>query len=271
MYARFFIYILLIALAVFQAIPLLLMFLNTLRTNAQIKTMPLSIPETWEWDNFIKTWTSGGYVTAYRNSIIVSAVTIAIVIVCTLFAAYAMTRLKLPLNRLFTGYFVLGLSFPAFLYIIPNYFLMSRIGLVNNLLGLIILYSAGALPLNLIMMRTYLMGIPKSIDEAAYVDGCTPQTAIWYIIIPLARPIITTVALLVFVSSWNEFLFANTFIVTDSLRTVSTRFVRFTGEWSSDLSKIYTAAVITAGPIMIMYIFLQKKFIEGITKGGVKG
>ncbi len=265
------VYLLLSAIAALQLVPLAFMVLNTLRTDIAIKKMPIGIPEKWKFSNYAETWTKGGYGQAYINSIIVSALCIAIVVTLTLFAAYAMTRLKLPGGNLFVGYFILALSFPAFLYIIPDYFLFNKIGLIDSLIGLVIIYSAGYIPLNLMLCRTYLVGIPKSIDEAAYVDGCTPASTIWYIILPLARPIITTVALMVFVSSWNEFLFANTFIQTESLRTVSTRFVRFTGEWNNDISKIYTAAAITIGPILIMYLFLQRTFIEGMTKGGVKG
>jgi len=265
------IYFFLIFIAILHSVPLLLMVLNTLRTDKQIKVMPLSIPETWEWGNYVATWNAGKYGTAYLNSIFVSIFAIMIGTVIVLLAAYSVTRLDLPKKGLIIGYFIMGFSFPAFLYIIPTYFMFNRVGLVDNLWGLVFLYSAGQIPLNFVMVRAYLMGIPKSIDEASYVDGCTPLTTIWYIIIPLARPILTTVALLIFVGVWNEFVFANTFIQADSLRMVATRFVRFTSEWSSDLSRIYTAAAISAGPILIIYAFLQQKFIEGMTQGGVKG
>jgi len=269
--SKMIIYLFLAIVAMIHSVPLLVMLLNTLRTDRQIKVMPLSIPETWEWGNYTATWIAGGYGSAYLNSIFVSIFTILIGTTIVLLAAYSVTRLELPKKGLITGYFILGFSFPAFLYIIPTYFMFSRIGLVDNLWGLIFLYSAGHIPLNFVMVRAYLLGIPKSLDEASYCDGCTPLTTIWYIILPLARPIITTVALLIFVRVWNEFVFANTFIQTDALRMVATRFVRFTGEWSSDLSRIYTAAAISAGPIIIIYLFLQQKFIDGMTQGGIKG
>ena len=107
--------------------------------------------------------------------------------------------------------------------------------------------------------------------ESAKIDGCTEFTSFLHITVPIAKPMFLTVALLVFVNTWNEYLWSNTFITTDSLKTVATRFVKFTGEYGSNMARIYTASVLTIAPIIILYLIFSRKFIAGMTSGSVKG
>ena len=116
-----------------------------------------------------------------------------------------------------------------------------------------------------------LIGIPKELEEAGKIDGCGEVSVVWHVTMPIARPIFSTVALLVFVQCWNEFLWANTYLSTDNVRTVSTRFYKFVSQYSMDLASVFTAGAIAIGPIIILYVALQKKFIEGMTSGAVKG
>lgn len=265
------IHVVLIILGGLQIFPLVTLFLNTFRTDSQIKAMPIGLPTTLNFKNYMETWIRGGYTTAFRNSLLVGAVTIVIVLIACGLAGYSIVKMNLPWKNFFTGYFMLVMSLPSFLYIIPDYFLFHQMKLVNNLTGIIILYAAGAIPFNLLLIRTFLIGIPKELEEASRVDGCNELRVFLSITVPLAKPILTTVALLVFVSTWNEFLFANTFLTNDNIRTVATRFVKFTGEWTRDMAKIFTAGAITLLPIIVLYLFLQQTFIEGMTKGGLKG
>lgn len=261
----------LILLGALQIFPIITLFINTFRTDSEIKEMPIGLPASFTFQNYIDTWIRGGYTTAFRNSILVGAVTIAIVLVSGGLAGYAMVKLDLPFKGFFTGYFMLVMALPSFLYIVPDYYLFHHLKLVNSLTGIVILYAAGSIPFNLLLIRTFLIGIPKELEEASRVDGCNEIRVFLSITVPLAKPILTTVALLVFVSTWNEFLFANTFLTNDNIRTVATRFVKFTGEWTRDLAKIFTAGSITLLPIIVLYLFLQQTFIEGMTKGGLKG
>ena len=143
--------------------------------------------------------------------------------------------------------------------------------MVNTRLSVIIIYSAGYIPFAILLIRTFLVGIPKELEEAGKIDGCGEIGVFLHITVPLLKPILATVSLIVFVWCWNEFLWSNTFLTTDSIRTVATRFYKFTSEWSKDLAKIYTAGVITLAPIIVLYLALQKSFIEGLTSGAVKG
>ena len=120
-------------------------------------------------------------------------------------------------------------------------------------------------------MRSFYLGIPRSLEEAALIDGCSEAGALRRVTLPLAMPMVTTAALVVFVNSYNEFLFANVFLQQKDLRTVALSFYSFVGQYSSDLGTVFAAGCITLLPIMILYLFLQRRFIEGFAEGAVKG
>lgn len=266
-----YIHIFLILISTLQIFPLVALFLNSLRKDAAIKIKPVSIPEGITFENYRTVWVKGEYATAYLNSLMIGICTVLIILFLGGMAAYALAKLNVPFRSFFLGYFTLGMSIPGFMYISPNYATFTHLGIIDTQLSLIIIYSCIFMCFNLLMIRTYLIGIPKELEEAGRIDGCNEINVVWYITFPLARPILTTVALLVFVNCWNEFLWANTFLNRDEVRTVATRFYKFVAQYTVDLANIYTAGVIAILPIVILYLCLQRKFIEGMTAGGVKG
>lgn len=264
-------HVLLVALMLFQLFPLIVLLLNTFRTDTQIKQSPLAWPEQFSLINYVETWIKGSYAIAFRNSIFIGICVIVGVVSLAGLAAYGLARLRMPVKDFFIGYFMFAMSFPAFMFIVPLYYTFSTVGLSNTHTGLIIIYTAIYIPFSMLLIRTFLVGIPRELEEAGKIDGCGEFTVFLRITMPLALPILMTVSLIVFVWSWNEFLWANTFLTLDDMRTVSTRFYKFTGEWSTDLAKIYTAGMIALAPIIVLYLLLQKSFIEGLTQGSVKG
>jgi raffinose/stachyose/melibiose transport system permease protein len=256
---------------IFQTFPLIQLLSNSLRPNEEIQKFPLGVFKKFVITNYPETWIRGGYARAFLNSIIVGFATIVLVLVLVGLAAYALSKLEFKGREFFIVYFLMAMSIPAFAYLIPVYFLFDRIGLTNNLLGIILLYTGRNIPFNLLLLRTFLLGIPRELEETAKVEGCNELTAFLRITMPIAKSMFLTIALLIFLNTWNEFLFANTFLVADRTRTVATRFIRFTSEFSMDLAKIFTAGVITILPIVVLYLCMQKEFIEGLTSGSVKG
>ena len=169
------------------------------------------------------------------------------------------------------AYYFVAISLPGFLYIVPDFFVMNRMGLTNGHAGIILLYIAMNIPFHVILLRTFLSGIPRELEEAGKIDGCSELSVLIYITLPVAKSIFLTIALLVFVNVWNEFLWANTFLIDDALKTVATRYVRFVGQYSSNMARIYTASVFTIAPIVVLYLVFSRRFIEGLTSGSVKG
>ncbi|MEF9880344.1 MAG: carbohydrate ABC transporter permease [Clostridia bacterium] len=264
-------HVILIFVALLQAFPLLVMLINSFRTDKAIKNLPIALPESLYMQNYPDAWNVGGYQTAYLNSIFIGAVVVLGVLILGGLAAYAMAKLPLPGKGLFLGYFTMAMAIPGFLFLVPDYFMLSKLGLTDSQLGISLIYIALFMPLNIMLIRTYLIGLPPELEEAAKVDGCTELSTCWYITLPLARPIMTTVALLVFANCWNEFLWANTFLTSDQTRTVATRFYNFVSEYGQNTARVFTAGVISLAPIAVLYLTLQDNFIEGITAGGVKG
>jgi raffinose/stachyose/melibiose transport system permease protein len=263
-------YIFLFGMAIFAAFPLLQVLLNSFRTDREVKTMPLGLPQVMV-NNYKDTWEMGGYLAAYFNTFFIAAIVILLVLTLVGLGSYSLSKLDFKLNGFFTAYFFVAISLPGFLYIVPDYFIMNKLGLVDTHLSLIIVYTATQLPFNMLLLRTFLAGIPRELEEAAKIDGCNEIQSLWRITLPIAKPMFLTVALLVLVHVWNEFLWSNTFITNEGLKTVATRFVKFTGQYGSNMARIYTASVITIAPIIILYLLFSRKFIEGMTSGSVKG
>lgn len=260
----------LIFMLLFAAIPLMQVFLNSFRTDREVKTMPIGLPESWTLENWGDTWTIGGYATAYFNSLLTAAVVIVVVLCVVGLGAYALSKLQFKLRGFFTAYFFVSISLPTFLYIVPDYFVMNKIGLVDTRWSLMIIYIANQIPFNMLLLRTFLTGIPRELEEAAKIDGCTELDSLLKITLPIAKPMFLTIAILVFVNVWNEFLWSNTFITTDELKLVATRFVKFTGEYATNMARIYTASCITILPVVVLYLLFSRRFIEGMTSGSVK-
>jgi raffinose/stachyose/melibiose transport system permease protein len=258
-------------MALFAAFPLLQVFFNSLRSDASVKRSPIGLPFEMKFENYPNTWKAGGYTTAFFNSFFIAAVVIVAVLVLVGFASYALSKLQFRGRDFFVAYFFVAISLPGFLYIVPDYFMLNKLGLVNTRAGLILVYTAGQLPFNLLLLRTFLAGIPRELEEAGKIDGCSETGVFLRITLPIAKPIFLTVALLIFVNVWNEFLWANTFLADDAMKTVATRYVRFVGQYSSNMAFIYTASVITIAPVIVLYLIFSRRFIEGMTSGSVKG
>ncbi len=264
-------YIFLTLMLVFSAYPLLQVLINSFKTDADVKTMPIGLPPKWVFNNYKDAWEIGGYARAYFNSFLIGGCTIIIVLTVVGLGAYSLSKLHFKLRGFFTAYFFVAISLPGFLYIVPDYFCMNSLGLLDTRFSLVIVYTAMQIPFNMLLLRTFLGGIPRELEEAAKIDGCSELSSLLKITLPIAKPMFLTVALLVFVNTWNEYLWSNTFIITDELKTVATRFVKFTGEYSSNMARIYTASVISILPVILLYFIFSNKFIEGMTSGSVKG
>ena len=263
-------YVFLFGMLLFALVPLLQVFINSFRSDREVKTMPLGLPKQWVFNNYPETWQIGGYGQAYINSLLIAAVVIVVVLAVAGLGAYSISKLEYKGRGFFNAYFFVAISLPGFLYIVPDYFIFNKLHLIDTRVGLMLVYIAMQIPFNMLLLKTFLAGIPRELEEAAKIDGCNELDSFLKITLP-AKPMFLTVAILVFVNVWNEYLWSNTFVTTEIIKPVATRFVKFTGEYGSDMAKIYTASVITIAPVIILYLLFSRKFIEGMTSGSVKG
>jgi multiple sugar transport system permease protein len=205
------------------------------------------------------------------NSAIVSTSTTVFVLVLGCLGAYALARIQFW-GRAVVLAAVLSVSmFPEVSVISALFMWLRQWGMLNTFQALIIPYASFALPFTLWALTNFFRQVPWELEEAALIDGCTQLSALWRIILPLAAPGLVTCAILVFISAWNEFLFAYTFVSTDAARTVPVRIFMFQGEFESPWGQISAASVLVTLPLIVMVLVFQRRIIQGLTAGALKG
>ena len=263
-------YIILILLALFTALPLALLVSNSLKSTAEIASSPFSLPKEILWENYSEAFDKGKYGLTIRNSAILTISTIACSLTVAGLAAYALARLKLKYANILSFYFLVGIGVPAQLFIIPLFFMWKQFGLVNTHIGLIIIYTALQAPFATYLLRSYMLSIPEEFVDAAKIDGASDWQVFRHVIAPLTGPGFLTAGLVIGLFTWNEFLFAVTFLPDPEFKPVATSLYAFQGRFSRDWGLTNAGSVIMVAPVLILFLALQRRFIEGLTQGGLK-
>ncbi|MBA3821647.1 MAG: sugar ABC transporter permease [Deltaproteobacteria bacterium] len=205
------------------------------------------------------------------NSIIVSVLTsvVGVTISCT--AAYALSRFRFRGRKMGLTMFLVVQMFPATLLLLPLYVILDKLGLLNSLLGLVLVYSTTAIPFCVWTLKGYFDSLPRELEEAARIDGATPWMIFRKIILPLSRPALSVTALFSFMTAWNEFIMASTFMTDQTKYTLPVLIQSSVTEHSADWGLFAAGAVLTSIPVMILFYVLQKYLVGGLTAGAVKG
>ncbi len=264
-------YAVLLALLVFALGPLLVLTFNSVKTRAELGRNPLGPPQEIVLDNFAKAWDVGNFAVTTRNSGILVAGTVFLVLLLGGMAAYSLAKLNLPGAGLLTMYLLIGTSLPIQLYLVPLFFTWQRLNLVNNLFGLTLIYVATNAPFAVFLLRSYMLQIPSDFEDAARVDGANEWEVFRKVVVPLSWPGFLTVGLVVALNVWNEFLLATVFLTDQHLFTVVTSYANFATRFSRDWSLTSAAALMMIAPVIVIFLLLQRRFIEGLTQGGLKG
>jgi raffinose/stachyose/melibiose transport system permease protein len=264
-------YTVLILLAVFAVLPLLVLVFNSFKSDAEIGRNPLGFPRSFDLGNFSLAWTQGQLGQGLINSFFLVTGTVVGVWICAGMAAYALARLNVPFKRGFVNYFLLIISLPVQLFLVPLFFLWTNLGLYDTIPGLILIYIAVHTPFATLLLRTYLVGIPREIDEAARIDGANEWQVASLIIIPLAQPGFLTVGLVTGLSAYNELLLAVIFISTPAKLPISTAFLSFQQGQTQLWGLMNAAGLIMVLPVVVLFLAMQRRFISGLAASGVKG
>ena len=262
------------ALSIFAFIalfPIALLVFNSLKPAAQIVQNPLGLPDRIRWENFSNAWAHAKFSRTFINSPLVSGMTILIVCSTSSLTAYVLARKKIKSWKILTFYLLATTTAPIQLYIFPLYFGFAKLGMINSIFGVALIYSAIFSPFAVMLMRTYFIAVPKELEEAAIVDGATSWQVFWRVMLPIVSPGILTVALIIGLNSWNEFLIATTFLQKQENVTAVIAFFLLSGQYSSDWGEIMAAALIIVLPVVALFVFMQRRFIEGMAGGAVKG
>ncbi len=264
-------YIVLGVLMLVALFPIALLVLNSLKSAAQIVQSPLALPDYIHWDNFARAWKDARFSQTFFNSALLTGLTIVLTCSTSSLTAYVLARRKIKAWKVVTFYLMATTTAPIQLYLFPLYFGFAKLGLVNNVFAVSLIYTAIYSPFAVMLLRTYFLAVPRELEEAALVDGATHWQVFSKIMLPLVMPGILTVALIIGLYSWNEFLIALTFLQKADKLTAVVSFALLSGQYSSDWGEIMAAALIIVLPVVILFVLLQKRFIEGMAGGSVKG
>jgi len=261
----------LLILAFIALAPLVVLSFNALKNPAEIGRNPLGPPSMPNVANFVQAWEQGQFAITMRNSALITLGTVLGVCIISGLAAYALSRLEVPGSSGMVVYLFVGTTIPGQLFVIPLFFLWVRLGLVDTLIGLIVIYWALFSPFTTLLLRSYMLALPKELEEAARVDGANEMQVLARIVLPLAWPGILVVALVAALMAWNEFFFAITFLQSQELKPVTTSFLAFQSRFSQNWALTSAAAIIVILPTLLLFLVLQRRFIAGLTAGALKG
>ncbi len=229
------------------------------------------VPSGLHFSNFSDAWTQGHFSSYLRSSAIVALSVVAISTVLSILSGYAFGLMRFRGATALFYVFLLGLMVPEEALIVPLYFDLRDLGLTDTYWALILPQVALSVAFGTFWMRAFFVATPRSLLEAARIDGASSWTTLWRVLVPFGRPAILTMMVLVFMWTWNEFLLALVMVSSENLRTAPLGLAFFQGQHTSDLTLLAAGSVIVATPVVIVYVFLQRHFIRGMLTGAVKG
>lgn len=263
-------YLILLLFGALFIMPFVWVIFWALKTEMEIGADPFGFPTNPHWDNLARAWTVGRY-NSYLPNTVIYAVTIVLgVCFFACLAGYAFAKLRFPGRQLLFNLFLIGLMVPFFSLMIPLYFLARDLQILGTRWALIIPGIALALPFGIFFMRAFFLSLPDELGDAAKIDGCNEWAVFWRVMLPLAWPGLTTLALFEFLWTWNMFVEPLVLVQRDALRPVGLAILFFTGRFTVDRGMIAAGVLLTILPVILVYLALQHKFIEGITAGALK-
>ncbi|MDF2798092.1 MAG: carbohydrate transporter permease [Devosia sp.] len=262
--------IILIANTFIMLAPIVIMIFSAFKTTPQIFASPFGIPDFTNLVNFSRIWTQTNFLQYLINSFVVTGASMALILTLGTMAAYALARYEFFGAGFILMFFIAGLTLPLKLAIIPLFMLMRDLGILNNQLSLIFVYTAMGLPTTIFIMTGFIRTLPNELEDAARMDGASEARIMWSIMLPLVRPAMVIAGIQNVVPIWNDFFFPLVFIQNDRLKTLPQGLTTFMGEYSTDYGVLYAGLTLSALPIIIIYIVLSRQFISGMTSGAIK-
>jgi raffinose/stachyose/melibiose transport system permease protein len=263
-------YVLLILCSAVAVYPLIGILMASLYpAEPGVSPSGFGFPPSFEWRNYATAWEQGGFAESFRTSIIVAAVMVPASVVLSILGGYGFATMRFRGSKTIFYLFILGLIIPTEATIVPLYYDVRAMGLLDTYWALIILEVSGEVAFGIFWMRAAFLSAPPSLLEAARIDGASSWSTLWRIMVPFARPAILTLTVLTFADSWNEFFLALVFTINHV--TAPAGLASFSGRFTTNIVLVSAAAVIVAVPILIVFIIFQREFMRGVLTGAVKG
>jgi multiple sugar transport system permease protein len=259
------------ALAVLVLLPFWWVISSSVKATSEIVSpTPTMVPHSFTLEHFQELLGGSAFPRFFLNSVIVSLVSMAIAVVLSVLAGYAFFRLRFPGRDLLFRAILLAYAFPGIVVLVPLYSLASAARLIDNLFALVVVNVTFAVPFAIWMMRAFLAGVPKEIEEAARLDGASRLTILRRIVVPLIAPGVASVAIFAFVSSWTEYLFASVLIQSDARKTIPVGLAGIIGQYQVDWGLMLAGATLTTLPVIALFALIGRYFVAGLTAGAIK-
>lgn len=264
-------YLILIAFAVIFIVPMFTLLATAIKSKKDFFSgiSLFSLPKQIAWSNFTKAITKGRLIIYMKNDLIISMLKVPLGIFVEALAAFALTRLNIKHKTGVFIFFLIGMMLPMQTALVPINVIFSKLGLINTYFGLFYVYIGFGISYGILILRGFFRGIPKDIDEAAHIDGCTKWRLFWNIILPIAKPAVATLVITDFLATWNEYLLASVIINDNAKKTVPVGIMTFVGEHGTDYGYLCAGVLLSVIPVMLIYLMFQRYFVEGMA-GAIK-
>jgi ABC-type glycerol-3-phosphate transport system permease component len=264
--------VVMIIFSLIVAYPIFFVIITSLKTNQEFYSNIWFLPKDFQWRNYVQAWVVGKIGTYFINSIVVSVASVFFTCIVALIGGYALAKLYIPKSESIMMFFMTFTFLPGIAIYIPLYIQMSKMHLLNSYLTLIIPYTAWQIPFSMYIFKKFFETIPIELIESARVDGCKEHQTFYKIVLPLVTPAIATVTVFNFISVWGELMWANiTMAASVKYRTLPIGLLNFKGEMGVQWGQFAAGISIVIIPLVVVFIYTQKYFIQGLTAGAVKG
>ena len=250
--------------------PLIWMIFGSLKSDSDLFNNVWGPPRLVLWENYANAWRTAELGARIGNSIIVTVLSLTLLLIVSSIAAYALARLKFPGRQMIFLLILSTMMIPPEVTVIPLFIVVKTIGILNSRFGLVFVYAGTSTAFSIFLLRGFFMSIPPELEDAALVDGANRLQVFWHVVLPLARPGLATVAIFQGMFIWNEFFLAFIFIRHTELQTIPLGLVNFFYRYQADWTLYFAALAMVTVPVIVLYVGMQRWFIEGLTAGAVK-
>ncbi|MCD6231360.1 carbohydrate ABC transporter permease [Candidatus Aerophobetes bacterium] len=264
-------YFIIFILLVYILIPFYWMGITSLKRTQDVYSYPIKyIPDPITFRHYIRIWHGSPFLRYFLNSVIVAGCTTILSLFISTFAGYSFSRFRYKMRKTLLVYILINQMIPAILIVIPIFLIIKTLRLLNTYISLILVYTAFTIPFCTWMLKNYFDTLPKEIEEAAKVDGCTYLQILWKIVVPVSAPGFVAAGMFSFIVAWHEFVVALTLISKEEMMTLPVGLYSFVTEFTTEWELISAGCIIATIPIAVMFVILQRYFVQGLTKGAIK-
>ena len=264
------IYVFLLGLTFVNLYPILVLTLSSFKTTPEIFMRPFSLPKVWKFSNYVEAWNKANFASFFKNSIIVTTLSLASIVFVSSMAAYVIARFEFRGKRFLFLYLIAGLALPVRLAIIPIFVLIRNLHLQDTYASLVLVYTGGGIAFSMFLLVNFFKSLPRELEDSAKIDGAGPFRIYWSIDMPLLKPAIATVIIFNFVDIWNDFFFPLILINKDSLKTIPLGIQAFYGEYGVQWDLLFAGLNISVIPVLLIFVVMSRQFIAGLTEGAIK-